>query len=179
MGTAQTTGLNTDLDNKRTSSEYGDAGDGVDRWHQWHRVADGGDAAIGSTTDAAETDTAAAATVVALLKGIIDTQPGTPSTAAATALSSSLVVKATPGTLRTVVGYSTTAQFLQVHDADALPADGVAPLAVIPIDAGAPFSLAFGELGLPCSAGIVVVVSTTGPTKTLGAADTFVTAVYE
>lgn len=71
MGTVQSTTLNTDTDAKRTSSVYGDAGDGVSRWFQWRRSADGGDATQGALADAAVTDPTASGSVVALLKGIL------------------------------------------------------------------------------------------------------------
>ena len=41
-----------------------------------------------------------------------------------------------------------------------------------------PFAFDFGVQGIPCSAGIVVCNSSTGPTKTLGGADCFFTVVY-
>ena len=71
MGTVQSTTLNTDTDAKRTSSVYGDAGDGVSRWFQWRRTADGGDATAGAKADAAVTDPTSSGSIVALLKGIL------------------------------------------------------------------------------------------------------------
>lgn len=71
MGDVQSTTLNTDTDAKRTSSEFGDRGDGTSRWFQWKRVANGGDTAQGATSDAAVTDPTAAGSVVALLKGLL------------------------------------------------------------------------------------------------------------
>lgn len=99
------------------------------------------------------------------------------SLAATTALATSIVVKASPGTLHSIVGYSTTAQFLQVHDASSLPADTAVPEMVFPIAANEAFNIPLP--GHVCATGIVICNSTTGPTKTIGAADTWVTAYYE
>lgn len=99
-----------------------------------------------------------------------------PSISATTALATNLVVKASAGTLFQITGYSTTAQFLQVHDASSLPADTAVPEIVIPIAANEPFVLALP--GHACGTGIVICNSTTGPTKNIGAADTWITAHY-
>ena len=236
MGTTQSTTLNTDTDAKRTSSVYGDAGDGVSRWFQWRRSADGGDATQGLKADAAVTDPTSSATVVAILKGILtflrvsaagvgkaedaaavsgdtgvvalavrrDTAASSAGTdgdyatlntdnlgrlrttvsrtitnVSNTALAASLVVKASPGTLYGLQGYSTTAQFLHLYDATSLPADTAVPKVVIPITAGAPFSIDFGVYGRAFAVGIVAGVSSTGPTKTVGGADTWIDAQFE
>lgn len=96
-----------------------------------------------------------------------------------TALATSLVVKASAGTLYGLAGYSTVAQFLHLYDATALPADGAVPKVVIPITAGTPFSIDFGVYGRTFATGIVAGISTTGPTKTVGAANTWIDAQYE
>jgi hypothetical protein len=77
-----------------------------------------------------------------------------------------------------MMGYSTVTQFIQVYNTTSLPSNGVNPLIVIPITANAPWSIDFGVAGLPCTTGIVIGNSTTGPTKTIGAADTYISAVY-
>lgn len=178
--TIQAAALHTDSAGRLTSSEYGDRGDGVNAWHETATVADGGDVTQGAIGDTSETDTTQDASVIALLKGIIDSsRPVAPGTVAATvALATSLVVKASAGQLLSIVGYSTVTQYIQIHDSTTLPADAAVPDVVIPITAGAPFSIDFGELGLDLATGIVVSNSTTGPTKTIGAADTWITAIY-
>jgi len=88
-------------------------------------------------------------------------------------------VKASAGTLYGFQGYSTTSQFLQLHNTTTLPADAAVPVVTIPIEAGKPFSVDFGAYGRDFSTGITVSTSTTGPTKTLGAADTWIDAQYE
>ena len=97
---------------------------------------------------------------------------------ATSALATNLVVKATPGKLLGFYGYSTLTQFIQIHNTTSLPANGVVPAGVFPITANTPFSL-WLEHPQPCSTGITLCNSTTGPTKTIGAADTFITALYE
>lgn len=57
--------VNTDAAGKVTTAEYGDDGSGANRWVSYHRVANGGDAAQGATTDAEATGNG---TVVAILK---------------------------------------------------------------------------------------------------------------
>jgi hypothetical protein len=71
MGSPQSTDLNTDTNAVRTSGEFGDRGDGTNRWIHWFRIANGGDAATGQTTNAAVTDPTAAGTLIALAKGIL------------------------------------------------------------------------------------------------------------
>jgi len=71
-----------------------------------------------------------------------------------------------------VFSSNVAAQWIQLHDAAAVPADGAVP-AWIQTIAGVGN---LGVLWLPprvFEAGVVICNSTTGPTKTLGAADTF------
>lgn len=192
--TAYGSALNTDSNGINTSARYGDPGDGTSRWFHDQRMVDGAHVSFGLKADAAVVDPASSATAIALLKGIlteqlliatstaaavtgIDALVGENTVANTTALAASLVVKASAGTLKGIVGYSTTAQFIQVHNTTSLPADTAVPLVVIPIVANSPYSIDFGD-GLPCSTGITVSNSTTGPTKTIGGADTWITATY-
>ena len=107
---------------------------------------------------------------------IYDPQLST-SRSSSVAYEASRVIKATPGVLFGLSGYSSNvaAQFIQIHDASSLPANGVAPLAFITVPASSNFSIDFGVFGIPCFVGIVVCNSTTGPTKTIGAADCYFT----
>ncbi len=100
------------------------------------------------------------------------------SKAKTTALATNLVVKASAGKLYGFYGYSTVSQFMQVHNATSLPADTAVPDDVIPITANLPFSI-WLEHPEPFTTGIVICNSTTGPTKTIGAANTWITALYE
>lgn len=103
-----------------------------------------------------------------------------PSNAVTAGYASSLAVKASAGTLYGVAGYNSgPQQFLQLHDAAALPANGVAPVGpLITVPAASNYSIDFGTHGMRFSTGIVVSNSTTGPTKTLGAADCWIAARY-
>ena len=93
--------------------------------------------------------------------------------ATTTAYATSLVVKATPGTLYGLSGYNSkaSAQFVQVHDAAALPADTAVPVFVMTVPAQSNFSVEWGIYGKAFTTGIVVSNSSTGPTKTIGSAD--------
>lgn len=95
------------------------------------------------------------------------------------AYATSLVVKAAAGILYGVTGYNSkgTPQFLQIHDAAALPADTAVPKIVISVPASSSFALEFG-MGRGFANGIVICNSSTGPTKTIGAADIWVDAQY-
>jgi hypothetical protein len=99
---------------------------------------------------------------------------------ATTAYAASLVVKAKPGTLFGVSGYNSkaSAQFIQIHDAAALPADTAVPVAVVTAAASSNFNFDFGIYGLECNTGIVICNSSTGPTKTIGSADCWIHARY-
>lgn len=100
------------------------------------------------------------------------------SVAKTTVLATSLVVKASAGKLFGFAGYSTTAQFIQVHDTTSLPTDTAIPVLVFPIEANKPFSISLPRAH-SCATGITISNSTTGPTKTIGSANTWITAYYE
>lgn len=97
------------------------------------------------------------------------------------AYEASRVIKSSSGNLRIVYGYNSkaSAQFIQLFDSTALPADGVAPTSVIAVDAQKSFSIALSDNGIPFTSGIVVCNSSTGPTKTIGSADCYFTAVFD
>lgn len=99
--------------------------------------------------------------------------------ASTAALANTLTVKTSLGVLYGVAGYSTTAQFLQLHDLAGAPGGGAVPKFSIPIVANAPFSIDFGVYGMFFANGIRIVNSTTGPTYTAGASDTFIAARFE
>jgi len=107
-------------------------------------------------------------------------QESIPSVSASAAYEASRVVKATPGRLLTLSGYNSkgSAQFIQVHNAAALPADAAVPTFVATVPTVANFLFDFGPFGIPCSAGIVISNSSTGPTKTIGSADCWFVATY-
>lgn len=96
------------------------------------------------------------------------------------AYAASLLVKATGGTLYGLSGYNSkgSAQFIQVHDAAALPADTAVPTLIFTVPASSNFSFDLGLRGRAFVNGIVISNSSTGPTKTIGAADCWLDAQY-
>lgn len=97
--------------------------------------------------------------------------PAAPTNATSVALEKSRVIKASAGTLYGVTGYNSAAygQYVQLHDAAAVPADTAVPKVVQWVEALSPFSFDFGVRGRGFAAGIVVCSSSTLATKTLGA----------
>jgi hypothetical protein len=102
-----------------------------------------------------------------------------PLNASTTAYAANLVAKASSGRLWAVKGYNSgPAQFLQLHDAAALPANGAVPVAIFIIPATANFEFDFGLYGRAFDNGITFCNSSTGPTKTIGAADCWIDARF-
>lgn len=89
-----------------------------------------------------------------------------------TVYAASLVIASNPAILRGLTGYNSgAAQFIQIHDAASLPADTAVPKVVFTVQAQSNFSIDFGVSGRAFDTGIVVCNSSTGPTKTIGAAN--------
>ena len=88
------------------------------------------------------------------------------------ALANGMQILAAPGVLYGISGYNSGgAQFLQLHDVAAAPADAVVPALNIAIAAASNYSIDFGVYGMNFLAGIYVCNSSTAPAKTIGAAD--------
>jgi len=104
-----------------------------------------------------------------------------PSSADSAGYENNRVAKASAGVLYSVSGYNSkaTAQFIQVHNATALPGDGAAATAIMRVEPLSNFSMDFGKFGRYFSTGIVVCNSSTGPTKTLGANDCWFNVQYK
>lgn len=85
----------------------------------------------------------------------------------------SLVVASNAARLCGMSGYNAkvSAQFIQIHDAASLPADGAAPKVVFEVAASSKFAIDYGINPREFAAGIVVCNSSTQATKTIGAAD--------
>ena len=88
------------------------------------------------------------------------------------------ILKDGPGVLISLVGYNSgAAQFIQIHDSAALPANGAVPVYTFKVEATSNFSLDIPISGAPFGVGIVVCNSSTGPTKTIGGDDCWFTGV--
>lgn len=95
------------------------------------------------------------------------------------AYAASLVVKNAKGKLYGFTVYNSgAAQFIQIHDATALPANTAVPLMVFAVGAASNLPIDFGVHGLQLVNGIVIANSTTGPTLTTGAADCFISGQF-
>lgn len=101
------------------------------------------------------------------------------SSAATTALTASLIVKASAGRLYSFAGYNSkaSAQFIQIFNSATLPADAAVPIYSFTVPASSNWSYDF-PLGRYFSAGITVCNSSTQPTKTLGSADCWFNGEY-
>jgi hypothetical protein len=106
---------------------------------------------------------------------------GPAQTVSSTAYEASHVLKTGPGFILLLFGYNSkaSAQFIQLHDATSLPAEAAVPVASFTVPASSNFSLAVPTEGMRFSTGIVVCNSSTGPTKTIGSADVFFTAIVQ
>lgn len=104
---------------------------------------------------------------------------GQASVAKTAAYANSLIVKASAGKLYGFAGYNSgPAQFIQVHNSATVPADAAVPDILISVAAASNFSFGAGSAVYPFATGITICNSTTGPTKTIGAADCWINALY-
>lgn len=99
---------------------------------------------------------------------------GYPKNATSPALAKSIVAKSGCSKLFGFTATSTNvaAQFIQVFDATAVPANGTVPLLTVNVAAASSAGAYFGAIGRSFDRGIVLANSTTQGTLTLGAADT-------
>lgn len=73
----------------------------------------------------------------------------------------------------TIYNSNAAAQFVQLHDAASVPANGAAPAVVASVGAASSAQLFWQPPGRLFLRGIVICNSSTGPTLTAGAADCF------
>jgi hypothetical protein len=87
-------------------------------------------------------------------------------------------VKLSAGILQNIMVYNSLAadQWVQIHNSASAPAEGASPIYTFRVAASANFMF---TIPVPCSAGIYVCNSSTGPTKTLGAANCFFSIQYK
>jgi len=98
---------------------------------------------------------------------------------ASVALANSLIVKASAGKLYTVhIQNGATAQFFQISNTATVPADATIPIHVIRLAANEFREIDFTSFGNYFATGITVCNSTTLATKTIGAADSWITALF-
>jgi hypothetical protein len=99
-----------------------------------------------------------------------------PSNNPTAAYAASLVVKPAAGLLFgfTVYNSLASAQFIQLHDAAALPAEAAVPVETLTVPASGNLVVDYGAHGKAFGIGIVICNSSTGPTKTIGAANCFI-----
>jgi hypothetical protein len=95
------------------------------------------------------------------------------------AYAASIAVLSGPGLLYGFAVYNSNAatQFIQVHDSEVLPPEGAVPVMFWPVATVSTFSLSWLP-GRSFQRGVVICNSSTGPTKTIGAADCFFDAQY-
>lgn len=104
---------------------------------------------------------------------------GAAAKASSTAVEASRVIKASQGTLVALfITNEGPAQYIQLHDAASLPANGAVPALSMRVPSNVSIAIDIPICGIPFGAGIVFCNSSTLATKTLGSANCFITAIY-
>lgn len=104
-----------------------------------------------------------------------------PTNATTTVLSNNLVIKNTSGTLFSFSCHNNKnqAQYIQLHNATALPADGSVPVFVFKINSDTSIFIEWSVFGRHFTNGIVICNSSTVATKTIGVNDCFFDVQYK
>lgn len=102
-----------------------------------------------------------------------------PDVASSPALEASRIVIAGGGILFGFWAYNSfgSTRFIQLHDSATLPTDTSVPIFSIPVATLIGLPVDFGQYGLRFKNGIVICNSSTCPTKTIGVADSFFSAI--
>ncbi len=154
------------------------------------------DSVTGNPKPQTQTDGAADVNIASGSVGLDNSAPGvsnaatlaanpalgsSPTNATTAIYANSLLVKAGPGKLFGFSGFNSkgSAQWIQIHDSAALPAEGAVPKLTIYAAATANFSFDAGVYGREFSNGMYMVNSSTGPTKTIGSADVWFDGQYK
>lgn len=177
VGVADTTGLQNTIPMARYTAVRPALADG-EAWSL--QLNSQGDLSVAEQFAPTAEDNADAVLAVAMRPLAVSTYSATP--VDSTALEASHVLKAAPGNLYRLQIYNNNAaaRWFQLHDAAALPADGAVPRWIYYLagqSSSPPFDWQPG--GRYFTTGIVVCGSTTGPTKTLGAADFWFSALVK
>lgn len=100
--------------------------------------------------------------------------------ASTTTVRNSGIIKASPGTLYQMFGFSGAAakQFIQLHDAVSPPSSGAVPKFVISAESSGNFAADFGMYGLPFATGISWTNSSVASYLEPASSDCFLTATY-
>jgi len=108
-------------------------------------------------------------------------QAQAPSSVDPAAYAASGVIKASAGILFGVMGYNAkeSPQFIQLFDAATVPADLAVPKLVILVPQLSNFSIDLGVYGRWFATGMCWSNSSTGPAKTIGAADVWLNGQYK
>lgn len=98
-----------------------------------------------------------------------------------TAQETSRVLKASAGSLVALTVYNgkATAQFIQIFNSTTVPADTAVPVYSVTVPGLSNFVFDFQSAGAPFTTGISISNSSTQPTKTIGSADCFFTAIIK
>lgn len=139
-----------------------------------------GNAAAGQALGVQVLNTVATAAHAVYATPIFSSTTYQPTNATTTVYANSLVIKAAAGALYSITGFNsrTSPQFIQLHNTTTVPADGVAPQVIFYVPAMSNFSFDLNPYGRYFATGITVCNSTTGPTKTIGAADCWFDVQY-
>jgi hypothetical protein len=115
---------------------------------------------------------------VVVASGAVTATPVAPIVTSSAVYAASATIKVGAGRVMNFSGYNSgPAQFIQLHNSAGGAAEGAVPLWIAGVPAQSSFSFDF-SVGLPFSTGIFFSNSSTGPTKTIGSANCFFTAVY-